>query len=90
VSAKGDPGISTDRVREIAWEASDGGRHMYTCHLEFLENYARLVAKDVQQTMDEKHARFTGNVIIAEISLFLLGMFIGALFMKSYGWRPLW
>jgi hypothetical protein len=46
--------------------------------------------KDLQDKiveMEEERNRHDANVIVAEICLFLFGVFVGAMLMKSYGWR---
>jgi hypothetical protein len=46
--------------------------------------------KDLQDKiveMEEERSRHDANVIVAEICLFLFGVFVGAMLMKSYGWR---
>lgn len=45
--------------------------------------------RETLRRMEEEQSRHTANVIVAEIALFLLGIFIGAAFMYSYGWKPL-
>lgn len=37
--------------------------------------------------MEEERGQHDANVIIAEVCLFLFGMFVGAMLMCSYGWR---
>lgn len=39
--------------------------------------------------MEAEHGRHDANVIMAEIGLFIIGAFFGAMLMKSYGWRLL-
>lgn len=40
------------------------------------------------QTLREHNERDKGILIAAEIVLFVLGMFVGVVFMKTYGWKP--
>lgn len=37
--------------------------------------------------MEVERGRHDANVIVAEIVLFLFGVFVGAALMRSYGWR---
>lgn len=39
--------------------------------------------------MKVERARHDAQVIVAEVVLFLFGILIGAMLMKSYGWRLL-
>lgn len=39
--------------------------------------------------MEVERGKHDANVIMAEIVLFLFGVFVGAALMKSYGWRLL-
>lgn len=44
-----------------------------------------------QKILDEeaKYAKHSAMVITAEILLFFLGVFVGVILMKAYGWRML-
>lgn len=37
--------------------------------------------------MEIERGKHDANVIMAEIGLFIIGAFFGAMLMKSYGWR---
>lgn len=39
--------------------------------------------------MEVERRRHDANVIMAEIVLFVLGIFVGVILMKQYGWRIL-
>lgn len=37
--------------------------------------------------MEVERGKHDANVIMAEIGLFIIGVFFGAMLMKTYGWR---